>query len=204
MPDRPVAEAAGRGERAHASLKVEQTPAFMTAFCRSQYPASAAGRSQGAPGDQPGLRPHQLPAGGIRRQRQCRHRHLSAEHLELCQGYSRLPARSRTGAQAAGRQAASRAEHLDPPVRQPAQPQPEPRRPTAPGRPGGGRDQGQHPRHRMGRVDPSRQERRTRPAVHGLGRRQRRSGQLPHSAPAAPASSRGSTSRAIATPAWTS
>lgn len=27
----------------------------------------------------------------------------------------------------------------------------------------------------MGRVDPSRQERRTRPAVHGLGRRQRRS-----------------------------
>ena len=54
-------------------------------------------------------------------------------------GYSRLPARSRTGAQAAGRQAASRAEHLDPPVRQPAQPQPEPRRPTAPGRPGGGR-----------------------------------------------------------------
>ncbi|MNR10215.1 hypothetical protein D3C85_1264520 [compost metagenome] len=186
MPDRPVAQASGRAVRScRQEYPNHPDPGLHDRLRRHQQPARAPGQAPGAPGDQPRLRQGQLPEGGVRGQRQRRRRPLPAEYLELRQTAAGLPARPAEGQGAARRgrhQGRFQDHHLDPPLRQPAQPQPQPRRPVAAGRPGQGGHPGRDPRDRMGRADPPRQGRRARPAVHGLGRRQRRPGQLPHPA----------------------
>lgn len=78
---------------------------------------------------------------------------VPAEHLELRQGSAGLCPRLCQGPRAAGRSRSGgrfQDHHLDPPVGQPAQPQPVSRRPTAASRPGQGRHPGGNPRDRVG------------------------------------------------------
>ncbi len=145
-----------------ADLKVEQTPAFMTAFVgiNSQHPpldnpkvrqAINLAFDKGTPQERvsPAVPPSPTAS--------------TPQHLELRQGHPRLPARPGQGPRAAGRsrtQGRLQDHPLDPPLRQPAQPQSQCRRTTAAGGPGADRHPGRDPRDRMGRADPPRQGRR--------------------------------------------
>lgn len=148
--------------RAESRLAVSETPAFMTAF--------VALNSQHPPLDKPQVRQainlafnkasylqavfegSATPARGP-----------YPPNTELRQGSAGLCPRPRQGPRAAGRSRPGgrfQDHHLDPPVGQPAQPQPVSRRPVAASRPGQGRHPGGDPRDRVGRADPPRQGRR--------------------------------------------
>lgn len=97
-------------------------------------------------------------------------------------GYAHDPAKARALLAEAGLTNGFKTTIWAPTQRQPAQSQPEPRRAVAAGGSGQGGHRCRNSRDRVGRANPPRQGRRARPAVHGLGWRQRRSGQLPHPA----------------------
>jgi len=143
------------------NLKVATTPAFMTAF--------VAINSQHPPLDKPEVR--QAINLAFDKQAYLKAvfedsavaancRPLPTQHLELRQGPARLPAgpeKSQGPADQGWPGRGLQHHDLDPPVGQPAQPQPQPRCADAAGRPGQDWHQGRDPRDRVGRADPPRQ-----------------------------------------------